>query len=117
MIRSSSNDSSPPLMDNVGPRTDTPFWGAVGRLSCEASIWNELDVGASFCFLNMIELLAMRAGSARRSHRGRVSIRELPTTLPSTEDHRAFAEPNRDASHSPKNRRLRRGSLKSARTA
>jgi hypothetical protein len=47
-------------MDNVGPKTETAFGGAAGLFSGEAWIWNELAVGASFCFLNMVELLAMR---------------------------------------------------------
>src|SRR6185503_13420031 len=50
MIRSSSDESSPPLKVNVGPRTETPFDGA--RVSVAASIRNEV-AGASFCFLNM----------------------------------------------------------------
>src|SRR5262245_9756529 len=109
MIRSSSNDSSPPLMDNVGPRTDTPFWGAAGLLSGDASILNELAVGASFCFLNMMELLAMRRGFPRG---GPTVAREHPASCRlgcrQLMDHRAFAETNRDASHSPTNRIARR---------
>src|SRR5687768_7255474 len=90
MTRSSSNESSPPLMDNVGPRTETPFGGAEGRFSGEAWIWNELAVGASFCFLNMLELLALRA----------------VCDVAVSSDDRAFAKTNRDASHSPRNRLL-----------
>src|SRR5262245_55951382 len=83
MTRSSLNESSPPLIDNVGPRTETPFGGVADFLSGEAWIWNELAVGASLCFLNMVELLAMRSVSPRRSMYAARTFHGSETTVPS----------------------------------